>query len=143
MTKVKFNLPKRINKTDAEDGVWTSYYSQALDHDFGRFRVRSLDATTKHMQRFAAEKAKHRNESVSRLSTAEAERAGVRDFVELCLSDWEVKDADGKLIPFDCEIAAEYLADEDCRDCADYLAEFARNIANFRSGLTKDEIVKN
>lgn len=130
-----FHFPARYDDTLADEGVWTSVIDE-VGNDYGRFKLSLFDeltpryrSTLERLQRKYP--PKNGKPNATYMAMTEDQKL-ILTFVELAMSDWEIKDEKGKAIPFSKEAAKEYFADPRALFVLRELSSFARDVRNFQ-----------
>lgn len=111
----KFAKPKpRFDREQAVNGVWF-YIEDENGQEYGGFKCGLVDGSVPRarlvMEREAAKSAiKSRGK---RDGDDVKVKAGIANFVDSCLIDWDMLDADGKELKFSRERAIEYFLQQE------------------------------
>lgn len=111
VTKKKpvFKKIKRFDEDKASKGVAHTIIDKN-DNEYGTWTVRFFDQYNKYLK---VENERYEREN-GEDPRAKGKFAGVYAFVQVCVVGWEnVLDEDGNAIPYDPELAFDYLVDED------------------------------
>jgi hypothetical protein len=127
--KPAFKKHVRFDPTKAKDGV-PHHIVDENDNDYGTWTSRLFDVHNKVL--------KVENDRYERMHAkdpqATGKNSGVYAFVRVCLVGWDgVEDEDGNAIPFDPELAFDYLTDEDNAWFTGELIARSQDVRNYKA----------
>lgn len=144
-----FARPKpRFDRSHANDGVWY-YIEDEVGNDYGGFLCGYFDVSVPRVK-VLIERAQRigAGARAKRVSDADQVRTGVEQFVDACLLDWDIKDADGKSVKFSRDAAVAYFLTADEGEDGkpvyvfDYvfsqLLQLTRDVRNYQSDAQLD-----
>jgi hypothetical protein len=146
MTKpIKFRKPSNYDVAVAKTGIPFTYQDDE-GNSFGTFDISLFNTDSKFVRVSLERFGRENKEALDAIENVE--QRGVFTFINTALHGWSnVKDADGKDVPFSRENAMAFFADdsEDDDGMFNAIVRFAQTKANFKHDprATKDDEAKN